>query len=76
MDALDRVSVVRALVPPGKGILATDEGWPAITKRFSALGIESVREQRRLAGQQAIPDRAPRNGAALDGRSTPELAVT
>ncbi|MFV8755431.1 class I fructose-bisphosphate aldolase [Nannocystaceae bacterium ST9] len=38
----------RALVAPGKGILAADESFPTIAKRFSALGIESTEENRRI----------------------------
>ena len=72
MDALDLVSVSRALVPPGKGILAEDESLPTIAKRFSALGIETAGEQRRLAGQRA-PDHRARCNGACDGRCTPEL---
>jgi fructose-bisphosphate aldolase class I len=51
MDALDLESVARALVPPGKGILAADESLPTIAKRFAALGIENTGEQRRLYRQ-------------------------
>jgi fructose-bisphosphate aldolase, class I len=35
------------IVAPGKGILAADESTPTITKRFSALGIESNETSRR-----------------------------
>lgn len=34
-------AIAKALVAPGKGILAADESFPTIAKRFSALGIES-----------------------------------
>ena len=51
MDALDLESVARALVPPGKGILAADESHPTIAKRFAALGIENTGENRRLYRQ-------------------------
>ena len=37
----------RALVAPGKGILAADESFPTIAKRFAALGIESSEDTRR-----------------------------
>lgn len=40
-------SIARALVAPGKGILAADESFPTIAKRFSALGIESSEDVRR-----------------------------
>jgi fructose-bisphosphate aldolase class I len=41
------VSTARALVAPGKGILAADESFPTIQKRFKALNIESTEETRR-----------------------------
>jgi fructose-bisphosphate aldolase, class I len=49
MDTLE--SVARALVPPGRGILAADESHPTIAKRFAALGIENLEENRRLYRQ-------------------------
>ena len=41
------VSVARAMVARGKGILAADESAPTIKKRFSAIGVESCAETRR-----------------------------
>ncbi len=38
---------VKALVQPGKGILAADESAPTIAKRFAAIGLESTDENRR-----------------------------
>src|SRR5215218_8989862 len=35
------------LVAPGKGILAADESFGTIEKRFNAVGIESTEESRR-----------------------------
>ena len=40
-------ATIGELTRPGKGILAADESQPTITKRFSALGIESTPETRR-----------------------------
>ena len=37
----------RALVAPGKGILAADESDGTIKKRFDSIGIESTEESRR-----------------------------
>jgi fructose-bisphosphate aldolase, class I len=37
----------RALVAPGKGILAADESFPTIEKRFKPIGLESTEETRR-----------------------------
>ena len=40
-------STVAALLAPGKGILAADESFPTIEKRFTALGIPANEENRR-----------------------------
>ncbi len=40
-------TIARALVAPGKGILAADESTGTITKRFQAVGVESTPETRR-----------------------------
>lgn len=37
----------RAMVAKGKGILAIDESFPTIKKRFDSIGIESTEENRR-----------------------------
>jgi len=42
MDAM-----ARALVAPGKGILAADESGPTIEKRFKNIGVASTEETRR-----------------------------
>jgi len=39
--------VARAIVAPGKGILAADESTPTIKKRFDKIGVESTEETRR-----------------------------
>src|SRR5438445_9971066 len=40
-------STVTALIAPGKGILAADESFPTIEKRFKAINIPSTEENRR-----------------------------
>jgi fructose-bisphosphate aldolase class I len=40
-------STAQALLAPGKGILAADESFPTIGKRFKALNIPSTEENRR-----------------------------
>jgi fructose-bisphosphate aldolase class I len=40
-------TVARALVAPGKGILAADESGPTIKKRFDSIGLESTEDNRR-----------------------------
>src|ERR1700728_593855 len=38
---------IEALLATGKGILAADESFPTIEKRFKELGIESTEDNRR-----------------------------
>jgi fructose-bisphosphate aldolase class I len=45
LDELNKVA--RAMVTPGKGILAADESSGTIKKRFDAIGVESTEENRR-----------------------------
>ena len=40
-------ATARALVAPGKGILAADESSGTIKKRFDSIGVESTEENRR-----------------------------
>jgi fructose-bisphosphate aldolase class I len=44
-------ALARALVPPGKGILAADESHPTIERRFRPVGIPSTPEHRRAYRQ-------------------------
>src|SRR3569623_1889986 len=47
MNLADLNEVARAMVAPGKGILAADESSGSIKKRFDAIGGESTEESRR-----------------------------
>jgi fructose-bisphosphate aldolase, class I len=47
MSATNLAAVARAMVAPGKGILAADESNSTATKRLEALDIESTPETRR-----------------------------
>jgi fructose-bisphosphate aldolase, class I len=47
MSAQELEATAKALVAPGKGILAIDESLPSIKKRFDSIGIESNIENRR-----------------------------
>jgi fructose-bisphosphate aldolase, class I len=47
MPASDLQSTAQELVAEHRGILAADESFPTIGKRFSSLGIESSEESRR-----------------------------
>ena len=47
MDLASMTDTARALVAPGKGILAADESTPTIEKRLRSIGLESTEERRR-----------------------------
>jgi len=58
-------SVARALVTPGKGILAADESLPTIAKRFQTIRVESTEESRR--SYRALLCAAPGLGEFISG---------
>jgi fructose-bisphosphate aldolase class I len=45
--AADLAAVAKSLVAPKKGILAADESFPTIEKRFKSIGLDSTEENRR-----------------------------
>ncbi|RZJ75412.1 MAG: fructose-bisphosphate aldolase class I, partial [Brevundimonas sp.] len=47
MDLSALNAVARAMVAPGKGILAADESTGTIRKRFDAIGVENSEDNRR-----------------------------
>ena len=47
MDLAELSRVAKAMVAPGKGILAADEFGGTIAKRFTAIGVESTETSRR-----------------------------
>ena len=47
MSIEDLESIALAMVAPGKGIMAADESTNTITKRLTAVGMESTEESRR-----------------------------
>jgi fructose-bisphosphate aldolase, class I len=47
VNTTDLSTTARALVAPGKGILAADESSGTIEKRFKTIGVESTEEHRR-----------------------------
>src|SRR2546430_12550498 len=47
MAAEELQEIARAIVAPGKGILAADESTGTIRKRFDSIGVESTEETRR-----------------------------
>jgi fructose-bisphosphate aldolase class I len=42
METMAMITTARALVAPGKGILAADESSPTIAKRLATIGLEST----------------------------------
>jgi fructose-bisphosphate aldolase class I len=51
MDRATLTETARALVAPGKGILAADESSGTIKKRFDSIGVESTEDNRRTYRQ-------------------------
>jgi fructose-bisphosphate aldolase class I len=47
MDVRELEATARAIVSPGKGILAADESTGTIAKRFASIDVESTEENRR-----------------------------
>jgi fructose-bisphosphate aldolase class I len=47
MNVADLTSTAQALVARGKGILAADESFPTIEKRFKKIGVSSSEDNRR-----------------------------
>ena len=47
MNLAELNKVAKAMVAPGKGILAADESSGTIKKRFDAIGVESTEDNRR-----------------------------
>jgi fructose-bisphosphate aldolase class I len=47
MDARSMAETARAMVAPGKGLLAADESAGTCKKRFDSVGVESTEENRR-----------------------------
>jgi fructose-bisphosphate aldolase class I len=47
MNKMDLERTARALVAPGKGILAADESTPTLSKRFQAINLLSTEDTRR-----------------------------
>jgi fructose-bisphosphate aldolase class I len=47
MNLTDLNAVAEAMVAPGRGILAADESTGTIKKRFDAIGVENIEENRR-----------------------------
>lgn len=64
MSTADLETTVRALMTPGKGILAADESHGTIARRFEALGVEATEKNRRLYRQMLFTRRGWRSSSA------------
>ncbi len=51
MASEDLSTTAKALVARGKGILAADESFPTIEKRFATIGVQSTEDNRRVYRQ-------------------------
>ena len=61
----DLAEVARALVAPGKGILAADESTATIKRRFDAIGVENTEDNRRAYRETLF--RTPRIAEYISG---------
>jgi fructose-bisphosphate aldolase class I len=61
----DLAEVARALVAPGKGILAADESTSTIKRRFDAIGVENTEDNRRAYREMLF--RTPRMAEYISG---------
>ena len=66
MDIATLSATAKALVAPGKGILAADESSGTIKKRFDSIGVESTEDRRRDYREMLFttPRRRPTTSAA------------
>jgi fructose-bisphosphate aldolase class I len=58
-------TTARAMVAPGKGLLAADESFPTIEKRFKSIGLESTVQNR--AAYREMLFSTPGLGEAISG---------
>jgi fructose-bisphosphate aldolase class I len=65
METNQLEQIARALVGPGKGILAADESHGTIEKRFQAIGVESTEDSRRAYREMLFT--APGLGEFISG---------
>jgi fructose-bisphosphate aldolase, class I len=65
MDTNELSATARALVAPGRGILAADESSGTIKKRFDSIGVESTEDNRRDYREMLF--RAPGAGNYISG---------
>ena len=77
MDVRKLEETAHELVAPGKGILAADESFGTIGKRFEALGIDSSEESRRAYREMlfegaAMPVMASSEPMEMSGASVAE----
>ncbi len=74
MPTLDLEATARAMVAPGKGILAADESFPTIEKRFKQIDIPSTEDNRRAYREMLFT--APGIGDFISGVITFEETLS
>ncbi|MHB0937457.1 MAG: class I fructose-bisphosphate aldolase, partial [Armatimonadota bacterium] len=65
MQSREMEATVRALIALGKGVLAADESFPTIEKRFKSIDLPSTEENRRAYRELLLS--APGIGAYISG---------
>lgn len=65
MSQADLSDIAHRMVAKGRGILAADESFPTIAKRFGTINLESTEEHRRLYRQMLFT--APGMGKYISG---------
>lgn len=65
MNSNDLETTARALVAPGKGILAADESTPTIEKRLKAVAVDATEENRRAYREMLFT--TPALGESISG---------
>jgi len=65
MATPDMETTARGMVAPGKGLLAADESFPTIEKRFKGIGLESTEKTR--AAYREMLFSTPGLGEAISG---------
>ena len=57
MSTDNLAATAKAMVAPGKGILAADESSGTIEKRFTSIDVESTEDTRRAVSRAAVHHR-------------------
>ncbi len=64
MNVPSMTETARAIVAPGKGILAADESTPTMEKRLRGIGLESTEQAPRSTAKSSSPPRGSASSSA------------